>query len=71
MPAVLIRLLDNIAVVAMSTTSQTQRDVLLRQANMVLRSADASVDEEIDLADIRTSYARAHDCLTRQDDDVR
>jgi len=71
MPAVLIRLLDNIAVVAMSTTSQAQRDVLLRQANMVLRSADASVDEEIDLADIRTSYARAHDCLTRQDDDVR
>ncbi len=71
MPAVLIRLLDNIAVVAMSTTSQSQRDILLRQANMVLRNANDSVGEDIDLADIRASYERAHRCLTQRDDVIR
>ncbi len=71
MPAVLIRLLDNIAVVAMATTSQAQRDILLRQANMVLRNAEASVDEEIDLADIQARYARAYQCLTPHDDGIR
>jgi uncharacterized membrane protein len=59
MPAVLIRLLDNISVVAISTVSEPQRNVLIRQAEMVMKSADESVRDENDLADVRTRYDRA------------
>jgi uncharacterized membrane protein len=56
MPAVIIRLLDALAVVAAQTTSPHQRRVLLRQADMVLRSAEESVPDANDLADIRGRY---------------
>jgi uncharacterized membrane protein len=58
MPAVIIRLLDALAVVTRQTTSPDQRHVLLRQADMVLRSAEESVPEADDLGDIRRRYER-------------
>jgi uncharacterized membrane protein len=57
MPAVIIRLLDAIAQVTEYTIDPGQRVVLVRQADMILRSAESSVDEENDLADIRERYA--------------
>lgn len=60
MPAVLIRMLDTIATVANSTATQTQRDALLNQAQMIMRSAEESVSEENDLEDIRARFLRAH-----------
>jgi uncharacterized membrane protein len=68
MPAVLIRLLDNISVVAMSTTSQSQRDVLLRQADMVLLNAQETVRDENDLADVKLRYDRALEALKEPSD---
>jgi uncharacterized membrane protein len=56
MPAVLIRLLDTLRVIAVSATTSQQRAVLLRQAQMVLRSAESSVNEENDLVDVRSRY---------------
>ncbi len=63
MPAVLIRMLDTIATVANTTTSQSQRDALIDQAQMIMRSAERSVDEPNDLADIKIRFARALACL--------
>jgi uncharacterized membrane protein len=59
MPAVLIRLLDTLRVIAVSATTSQQRAVLLRQAQMVLRSAESSVIEENDLVDVRSRYRYA------------
>lgn len=59
MPAVLIRMLDSISVVANSTTTQAQRDALLNQAQMIMRSAEKSISEENDLADINVRFERA------------
>ena len=56
MPAVLIRLVDSINHVIEYTTSDAQRHVLLRQAEMILREARASVVEEKDLSDIISRY---------------
>lgn len=56
MPAVLIRLLDTLRVIAVSATTSQQRAVLLRQAQMVLHSAESSVNEENDLVDVRSRY---------------
>ncbi len=70
MPAVLIRLLDNIAVVAISTVSTSQREVLMRQAEMVLKSAEESVRDENDLYDVRVRYDRAFVALHRHGDAI-
>ena len=43
------------------TTSDEQRRILTRQADMILRSAEESVTEPNDLADIRFRYARLID----------
>jgi uncharacterized membrane protein len=59
MPAVLIRMLDSIFVVANATTSQLQRDVLISQAQMIWRSAETSVHEASDLEDVGVRYERA------------
>jgi uncharacterized membrane protein len=56
MPAVIIRLLDAIAQIVEYTIEPGQRAVLLRQAAMILRTAEASVEEENDLADVRDRY---------------
>jgi uncharacterized membrane protein len=56
MPAVLIRLMDSLASIMVDTTSQSQRVILRRQADMVLRLAEESVIEPNDLEDIRRRY---------------
>jgi uncharacterized membrane protein len=68
MPAVLIRILDNLSVVAMATTSQAQRDVLLRQAQMVLKSAQKSVAEENDLSDVVARYQSTYESLLERNE---
>jgi len=56
MPAVLIRQLDALAKVMEYATTTEQRDVLLKQANMILRSSEESVAEPLDRADVRRRY---------------
>ncbi len=58
MPAVLIRLIDSLGSIMLDTTSAEQRDVLRRQADMVLRLAEESVNEPNDLEEIRFRYQR-------------
>jgi uncharacterized membrane protein len=68
MPAVLIRMLDTIGVVANSTTSSSQRDALAEQAAMIMRSAEQSVVEENDLIDIRRRFDAAMASLVGESD---
>jgi uncharacterized membrane protein len=56
MPAVIIRMIDALAHVAESTTSDRQRAVLTRQVEMIMRGAEAEVPEPNDLADIHRRY---------------
>ncbi len=58
MPAVIIRMVDALATIADETTSSVQRDVLLRQAEAIKRSADESVSEPSDRDDIQVRYRR-------------
>ena len=58
MPAVIIRMVDALATIADETTSSVQRDVLLRQAEAIERSADESVSEPSDRDDIQVRYRR-------------
>jgi len=58
MPAVLIRLIDSIGSIVLDTTSSEQRAVLRRQADMVLRVAEATVTEPNDLEEICFRYNR-------------
>jgi uncharacterized membrane protein len=58
MPAVIIRMIDALGHVAENTTTSQQRQVLLRQAEMILRAAEEEVQEPLDLADIRDRYDR-------------
>jgi uncharacterized membrane protein len=58
MPAVLIRLIDSIGSIVLDTTSEEQRTVLRRQADMVLRLAEKTVTEPNDLEEIRFRYRR-------------
>ena len=57
-PAVLIRLIDSIGSIMLDTTTEAQRAILRRQAEMVLRAAEASVTEPNDLEEIRFRYRR-------------
>jgi uncharacterized membrane protein len=58
MPAVLIRLMDSLGSIMLDTTSVEQRIVLRRQADMVLRLSEATVEESNDLEEIRFRYQR-------------
>ena len=58
MPAVAIRQLDMLAVIASGTTEPDQRRVLSEQADMILRSSDESVPEASDRRDVRDRYER-------------
>jgi uncharacterized membrane protein len=58
MPAVLIRLMDSLGSIMLDTTSVEQREVLRRQADMVLRLSEATVAEPNDLEEIRVRYQR-------------
>jgi uncharacterized membrane protein len=56
MPAVMIRQLDGLAKVAAYTTSPQQRELVLRQAAMIMRSCEESVPEQADRADVQRRY---------------
>lgn len=56
MPAVLIRQLDALALIARSTGRDERRPVLVAQAGMTRRLAGTSVAEPSDLEDIEQSY---------------
>lgn len=56
LPAVTIRLLDSLSHVVEYTTNASQREVLLRQAEMILRGAERDVGEPNDLNQIRARY---------------
>jgi uncharacterized membrane protein len=69
MPAVMIRQLDGLAKVMAYTTSPSQREVLCKQAAMILRASEESVPEESDRADVRRRYdaVRSADSSTTMD----
>jgi hypothetical protein len=46
-------------VVANATTSQLQRDALINQSEMIMRGAEATVEEPNDLEDIKVRFDRA------------
>jgi uncharacterized membrane protein len=56
MPAVMIRQLDALTKIAEYTTTPTQRDILFRQADMILRSNEETVPELMDRADVQRRY---------------
>lgn len=58
MPAVLIRLMDSLDTIMEETTSTEQKQVLVRQAAMIVLNAEESVPDANDLADIRGRYER-------------
>ena len=56
MPAVLIRQLHALAMIVEHTTHESQRELLLEQAAMLLQTGDESVPEPADRADVRQEY---------------
>jgi uncharacterized membrane protein len=58
MPAVIIRMIDALATIGYECAAPARRDVLLRQADAIWRSAEESIAEPNDLADIRAQYRR-------------
>ncbi len=56
MPAVMIRQLDGLAKIVVYTRSPKQRELVLAQADMIMRSCDESVPEPSDRADVRRRY---------------
>jgi len=56
MPAVMIRQLDGLAKVMAHTSTAEEREVLIEQAEMIMRACDESVPEEADRADVRRRY---------------
>jgi uncharacterized membrane protein len=66
MPAVSIRLEQALARIMDYTVSADQREVLLRQAEMVLRSAVDAIPEEQDRADVRAAYDRVVTAAARR-----
>ena len=69
MPAVVIRLLDAITHVVEHTVEPSQRQVLRRQADMILRAADAAVAETNDLDDIHRRHDRLVSLIALSDED--
>jgi uncharacterized membrane protein len=59
MPAVMIRQLDGLAKLMAYTTCAEQRELVLEQAAMILRSSEESVPEESDRSDVRRRYEEA------------
>jgi uncharacterized membrane protein len=56
MPAVMIRQLDGLAKVMTHASTTAQRDLLVEQAAMIMRSCDESVPEKSDSEDVRRRY---------------
>jgi uncharacterized membrane protein len=69
MPAVIIRMIDAITSVTAATSTPGQRRVLLRQAKMILESAEESVPDPNDRADIARRYERLVDAIARFGDE--
>jgi uncharacterized membrane protein len=61
MPAVIIRMMDALTSITEATTSDEQRRILRRQAEMIVQSAEESVPDPNDLEDIRTRFRRMRD----------
>ncbi len=57
MPAVMIRQLDALTKVMAHATTAEQREVLVAQAEMIMRACEESVPEERDRADVARRYA--------------
>ncbi len=58
MPAVIIRILDSLNAVVDATTTASQREVLLRQGEMIMESSRDSVNDQNDLNDILWHFNR-------------
>jgi len=58
MPAVMNRMMDALASIVEETTSAEQRRILVRQADMILKSAEETVTEANDREDIHMRYQR-------------
>jgi uncharacterized membrane protein len=56
MPAIMIRQLDALSRIMEYTSTLEQRDVLLEQGHMILRSCEDSVSEPLDRADVQARY---------------
>jgi uncharacterized membrane protein len=67
MPAVIIRMLDSLRAVADATSTVTQREVLMRQGEMVLRTARDSVTEPYDIEDIESHFASLRERISVMD----
>jgi len=58
MPAVIIRMLDSLNAVVDATTTASQREVLLRQGEMIVEGSQDSVNDQNDLNDILWHFNR-------------
>jgi uncharacterized membrane protein len=56
MPAIAIRQLETLAIIAEATTGDEERQVLRRQADMILHASEEAIAEEGDRADVRVRY---------------
>lgn len=56
MPAVMIRQLDGLTRIMALTSTEERRTVLMEQADMIMRSAEESVSDHGDRADVRNAY---------------
>jgi uncharacterized membrane protein len=65
MPAVMIRQLEALTKIIDHTSTSEQRELLLAQAAMILRSSEESVPEPADLADIKQEYDEVIDAASR------
>jgi uncharacterized membrane protein len=64
MPAVMIRQLESLAKVMARTRNGEQRELLLREADMILRACEESVPEANDRAAVRRRYDTVTDTFT-------
>jgi uncharacterized membrane protein len=70
MPAVVIRLMNALAQVTEYTTGPEQRQVLRRQAEMILRAADETIPDPEDRADVHVRHDRMLAVASRLDSGV-
>jgi uncharacterized membrane protein len=65
MPAVMIRQLAGLTKIVDYTATPEQREVLLGQGEMIMRSAEATVPEPTDLADVRRRHTTLLEAVRR------
>ena len=66
MPAVMIRQLDGLAKLMLETSTAEQRQLLLGQADMIMRASDRSVSEACDQADVLRRFEAVGTAAARQ-----